>query len=381
MQATPIMAVVPQNSGKAAQRVDEGGETADGVDFSALLMTHIKGARVAGTAELLDAGANLESEHVSLKLESVDLPLADDVAQQAVISQIGKDPVPDESLVPLAGIFVPVVAPVAVPVDTKLEVPVQSAVSGKMLDIVNRDSVVSGKFGKGVPETVTSDLNPVRQAEFAADGKYLPQGVAGKADENLAALMKNVEVQPRPVIAAETRSLPEMPASALPVMPMVNNSNVIETKPLLPATIQIPVGSTNWGEALGQKVIWMADQKTQVAELHLNPPNLGPMEVRISVNNDQISAIFVSHQPAVREAIEAAMPRLREMLADGGMTLGNASVSSDSLPQQQSSGRDGRSDSARQPDFPDIGGLHSSHRAGGVISLQHGGSGMVDLFA
>ncbi|MDP3689211.1 MAG: flagellar hook-length control protein FliK, partial [Sulfurimicrobium sp.] len=107
---------------------------------------------------------------------------------------------------------------------------------------------------------------------------------------------------------------------------------------------------------------------------------LGPMEVRLSVNNDQITAIFVSHHPAVRDAIEDALPRLREMLADSGLSLGSATVSSDSLPQQQSSGREGSSGSSRSSDFSGIGNMHSSLIAGGGVSLR-AGSGMVDLFA
>jgi flagellar hook-length control protein FliK len=94
--------------------------------------------------------------------------------------------------------------------------------------------------------------------------------------------------------------------------------------------------------------MWMANQNHQVAELHLNPPNLGPLEVRLTINNDQASALFVSQHSAVRDAIESAMPRLREMLADNGITLGNASVGSESLGQQQQAfeqrggGREGR---------------------------------------
>jgi flagellar hook-length control protein FliK len=81
----------------------------------------------------------------------------------------------------------------------------------------------------------------------------------------------------------------------------------------------------------------MANQSQQVAELHLNPPNLGPLEVRLTISNDQASASFVSLHSAVREAIETALPRLREMLADNGIMLGNVTVGSESFSQQQAS--------------------------------------------
>jgi flagellar hook-length control protein FliK len=81
----------------------------------------------------------------------------------------------------------------------------------------------------------------------------------------------------------------------------------------------------------------------QVAELHLNPPELGPLQITLTLSNDQASAQFVSQHAAVREAIETAMPRLREMLAEGGITLGNANVSAESFGGQTQPRQDARS--------------------------------------
>ena len=91
------------------------------------------------------------------------------------------------------------------------------------------------------------------------------------------------------------------------------------------------MGEHGWDQALGDKLVWMAGQKQQVAELHLNPPELGPLKITLTLNHDQASAQFVSEHAAVRDALETAMPRLREMLADSGITLGNTSVSTDAF--------------------------------------------------
>ncbi|MCU6502357.1 flagellar hook-length control protein FliK [Rugamonas sp. A1-17] len=61
--------------------------------------------------------------------------------------------------------------------------------------------------------------------------------------------------------------------------------------------------------------------------MELNPPDLGPLQVVLSVNKDQATAAFSSAQPEVRQALEAAMPKLREMMSDAGIQLGNATVS------------------------------------------------------
>jgi flagellar hook-length control protein FliK len=87
------------------------------------------------------------------------------------------------------------------------------------------------------------------------------------------------------------------------------------------------VGSPAWDQQLGQKVVWMAAGGMQSATLTLNPPDLGPLQVVLNVSNDQASVSFTSAQPEVRQALEAAMPKLREMMGEAGVSLGNTSVS------------------------------------------------------
>lgn len=103
------------------------------------------------------------------------------------------------------------------------------------------------------------------------------------------------------------------------------------------ATVQVRVGERAWDQAVAEKLVWMVDQKHQVAQLHLNPPELGPLKISISLDQNQASAQFFSAHASVREALEVAMPRLREMLADSGITLGNASVGTEAFrePTQQ----------------------------------------------
>ena len=138
------------------------------------------------------------------------------------------------------------------------------------------------------------------------------------------------------------------------------------------------VGTPAWDQQLGQKVVWMAAGGDQSATLTLNPPDLGPLQVVLTVTNDQADAAFMSAQPEVRQALEAALPRLRDMMAEAGIAFGNATVS-DGAAQQQSSQRDG-SGSAR-------GGNGSGTVTGGEIAITQSASrgrptlGEVDTFA
>ena len=74
----------------------------------------------------------------------------------------------------------------------------------------------------------------------------------------------------------------------------------------------------------------MVTQQNQVAELHLSPPDLGPLDVVLKINGNQATALFTSPHSAVRDAVENALPKLREILADNGIMLGNATVSDQS---------------------------------------------------
>jgi flagellar hook-length control protein FliK len=86
------------------------------------------------------------------------------------------------------------------------------------------------------------------------------------------------------------------------------------------------VGTEAWENQVGQKVVYMVGHDEQTASLTLNPPDLGPLQVVLSVTNDQASVTFSANQEEVRQALEDALPRLREMMSESGIALNNASV-------------------------------------------------------
>ena len=193
-------------------------------------------------------------------------------------------------------------------------------------------------------------------AEFAAYGRLLP-----------SELPSGARVEP-----VGERSDPSS-ARALALLPGQGAAHAAIASS---AAISAPVGSPAWDTGLGEQMVWMSAQKNHVAELHLNPPDLGPLQITLTVNNDQASAQFVSHHAAVREAIEAALPRLKEMLADAGITLGNATVSADSSRDQSGTGgaRQGSGAVLEDASADSAGPLQRG-------SLQWWHRGSVDVFA
>jgi len=71
----------------------------------------------------------------------------------------------------------------------------------------------------------------------------------------------------------------------------------------------------------------MANQDSHSASLQLNPRQLGPLEVRMSIEGDRAQLSFVSNHAAVRDAVETALPRLREMLGTVGLIQVDVNVS------------------------------------------------------
>ena len=151
-------------------------------------------------------------------------------------------------------------------------------------------------------------------------------------------------------------------------------------------TLDTRIGAPAWDGEFAHKVVWLATRQQQVAELHLNPPHLGPVEVMLTIGNDQgpqqpqqASAQFTSPHSAVREAIEAALPRLREMMADNGIALGNVTVSAESFQQQAEAGRQDRPPLKHPADMAQTASGFAA-RAGTTL-IRSGHDGLVDTFA
>ena len=113
-------------------------------------------------------------------------------------------------------------------------------------------------------------------------------------------------------------------------------SSLPQTK-TLSTTIQQPVGHPQWGTEMADKIVWMAQKQIPSAQINLNPRHLGPVSIHIDVDKDQTSIAFHANNPLVKESIEAALPRLKEMLASQQLNLVDVNVSQQQSDQKQSS--------------------------------------------
>ena len=79
----------------------------------------------------------------------------------------------------------------------------------------------------------------------------------------------------------------------------------------------------------------MMSKNLKNLDIRLDPPELGRMQIRMTMNNDVANVHFTVNNPQARDIIEQTLPRLREMLAQQGMQLADSSVQQQNSGQQQ----------------------------------------------
>ncbi|WP_244369648.1 flagellar hook-length control protein FliK [Pseudoalteromonas xiamenensis] len=77
---------------------------------------------------------------------------------------------------------------------------------------------------------------------------------------------------------------------------------------------------------LQNRVSMMLNLNNKEAEIRLDPPELGSMQIRIRSDAEQAQVNFVVQNQQAKELLEQSMPKLREMLAEQGINLGESSI-------------------------------------------------------
>ncbi|MBC3876969.1 flagellar hook-length control protein FliK [Undibacterium sp. FT79W] len=161
-----------------------------------------------------------------------------------------------------------------------------------------------------------------------------PQDVSPKTNVSADKLERSIDQLALSLRKDEAMS-PANVQQAPPQQQLNATQNATLTGAVSANQISPPLNSSAWDKAVGQKVIWMVGASMQSAELTLNPPDLGPLQIVLNVTNDQANATFISAHPDVREALEASLPKLRQMMDDAGVQLSGFSVNAEASNQGQ----------------------------------------------
>ena len=89
----------------------------------------------------------------------------------------------------------------------------------------------------------------------------------------------------------------------------------------------INIVKSDAAKLLQERVSSMLSINNKEAEIRLDPPEMGSMQIRIRSDAEQAHINFVVQNQQAKEALEQSMPRLREMLAQQGLELGESTIS------------------------------------------------------
>lgn len=177
---------------------------------------------------------------------------------------------------------------------------------------------LSATNAKAVPEqTRWTDVMQSATRQVASDESVTAKSMLDTAKEgNKDMVIKNMAIPASsPTLAQMNASLPVQAASA--------------------NTINVYPGRAGWDQAISQKVVWMVGAGEQSATLTLNPPDLGPLQVVINVQNDKADTTFISDNAEVRQALQDGISNLRDKMSESGIQLGQTNVSSGGQAQQE----------------------------------------------
>ncbi|AWL12558.1 Flagellar hook-length control protein [Saliniradius amylolyticus] len=139
----------------------------------------------------------------------------------------------------------------------------------------------------------------------------------------------------------------------------------------------INIAKSEAAQQLADRVRMLVDQGNMSADIRLDPPDLGSMQIRVQMNGEQASVNMTVQNQQAKEMLDQAMPRLRELLSEKGIELGQSSVEQEQQQaQEQSSQGQGAGGSSEGHD----GEQGEDSETGVEMSVVNGSLGGIDYF-
>ena len=132
----------------------------------------------------------------------------------------------------------------------------------------------------------------------------------------------------------------------------------------------VPLNQPQGQQQLAEKIRWMVNGRQSMAEIRLDPPEMGSMQIRLNVSGDSASVSFVVQSQHAKEMLADAMPRLRDMFSEQGIDLGESFVSQQQTGdqgEQQSGGQSGGGFDDNVPEDAKMNETRVVRQANGLI--------------
>jgi hypothetical protein len=264
-----------------------------------------------------------------------------------------------------------------------------------------------GEAGAGVaPLTLNADLEPVKLNASSVKANLHPMTGAQAGSEAELDVTADMDMDMdidmnmnKQILKSENfksiaseLSLPVAKENMIPsqagqfsgVSTLQSAPHLAQPQPLAAAPdLQLSARQTpaQWGEALGEKVSLLLNQQLNKAEIRIDPPHLGKLDIQIHVKDDVATVVIHTQHAQTRDMIDSASVRLREFLQEAGYSAVNVDVSQrdqsagqhDLAGQQGSGEQDGSAQAFNQD--RDVQDGQSS-----MVSMQVN-DGRIDYFA
>ncbi|HID00146.1 MAG TPA: hypothetical protein EYP05_02225 [Piscirickettsiaceae bacterium] len=147
------------------------------------------------------------------------------------------------------------------------------------------------------------------------------------------------------------------------------------------APITLPLRHPQWREQLAQRVMVLAQSNQNLAQIRLHPAHLGPIQIKLKMDADSgVQVSLHAHHALTREAIEQAVPRLRELFQQQGLMLGDVTVQPDEQGHAQAFAQARREQSGHSAQAATTETEQSSHDAQHQRTVIYRIDGLVDQF-
>jgi flagellar hook-length control protein FliK len=186
------------------------------------------------------------------------------------------------------------------------------------------------------------------------------------------------ELTLRPVVAASEAASGTASADWLPAATSQPAAHAASTAhaAAAPAQAGLDLSSPDWHEAFANRIQWLVDHRVGEAHFKLNPPELGAVDVKISLVDDQTFVQLTASTAGARDELSQSLPRLRELLIASGLDLGGATVQGGRDGRHEASGYANQAAAQRERDVFESG-RHDEH----TPSAPRRPAGRIDVFA
>ena len=255
------------------------------------------------------------------------------------------------------------------------------------------DESLAGVVGSALP-TPTDARQGKGQPSDRPNLPALPDP-APSSNTATAAPAATPEARPAIELAAVPREAPALnpaavaagapPSWAAPIVSAPGTSGASASAPTVQAQVPTPLDSPGFGAAFGAQLSIMARDGVKEARLQLNPAELGPVTVQITVHGHTARVDLVAEQALTRQVLEQSMPSLASALRESGLTLTGGGVFEQprrSDPGGDGNGQGGRNGQAATGGTPDDADGDDAHLAALGLAQRPGrAQGVVDLYA